>query len=165
MEENNSIQVHSLTDERMQEYYTVFKMYQRDGTLPFDQFGAAWRSLIGQAPPEHLLELLLQALPPAFRLNNPSAGGPAIDFPTFVQLLEEHRLPEDPELERKLIEAFEIFDEAGSGLILTKDFHRIMRALGEPTHSEEELLDLVQSASAHGPMVNYRIATKLFLSS
>ena len=79
--------------------------------------------------------------------NKLLSGESMIDFPTFLELMQD--VKRDGDSEAEIEEAFLVFDPHKSGVISASDMRHIMMNLGEKL-SEEEATDMVVFADSSG---------------
>lgn len=114
-----------MSAEQLEAFRENFRLIDgdRDGLLTPTEVGILFRGL-GQNPTDEELDKKLALLPP---------GG--VDFDTFVSFfIEQYRQPTSKDV---LVQAFQVFDLADSGLMNGEKFKELLQSMGEPLPSNE----------------------------
>lgn len=86
----------------------------------------------------------------------------SIKFPDFLNLMV--RKMRETDTEEELIEAFQVFDREGNGLITAQELRHVMTNLGEKL-SAEEADEMIREADVDGDgQINYEEFVKMMLS-
>mmetsp|Transcript_124185 Transcript_124185/g.359135 ORF Transcript_124185/g.359135 Transcript_124185/m.359135 type:complete len:169 (-) Transcript_124185:104-610(-) len=137
-----------LTEQQIQEYKTVFDMYDKDkeGTINTNRLGTVMRCLGLNPTEDELLQWIQEA-------DKDCSG--TLDFrEEFLPLMARKLIDIDEETE--LCAAFEPFDHEGCGLVSCTEFRHVLKMTGQKSTDGEidRMLHLV-GADDSG-MIDYR---------
>jgi len=129
-----------LTEEQRAEFVEAFALFDKDGdqTISADELGTVMVSL-GQKPTkEEVLQMIRDV---------DENGDGTIDFGEFTTLMQMQMTVS--ETSERLVAAFKVFDDDGSGKISREELRIKMQTLGEPL-SDAEFGEMWQQADADG---------------
>jgi calmodulin len=131
-----------LTPEQIQEFRETFTLFDKDGdgTITIRELRDVMLSL-GQNPTQHELDDIFQA--------SDFDGSGNLDFPEFLALMTRKKNDTYSEEMTSLLEAFEVFDKDGNGLITTVEMRLVMTNLGENL-TDAEVDTMVREADMDG---------------
>lgn len=117
-----------LSPEELSNLKEAFSIFDKDGdgTITAKELGTVMRSL-GQNPTDQELDDMVKEID--------VDGNGEIDFEEFVTLMT--RKMEDTETEDIIIEAFQMFDKEGDGVVSSEQLRNIMTNHGEKLTDEE----------------------------
>lgn len=144
-----------LTEDQISEIKEAYRLLDKDGKgrITTKELGDAMRSL-GQ----NLNETELQDMITEADLD----GNSTVEFPEFLKLMA--RKMRDTDFEKKLKEAFQVFDKDQSGSISPAEFRLVMTNLGE-TLTDEEVDEMVREADVDGDgQINYKEFVKVMMA-
>lgn len=146
---------HNLTEEQIAEFKEAFTLFDTDGdgNISSKELGTVMRSL-GQNPTEaELFDMINE-------VDSNQTG--SIKFQDFLNLMV--RKMRDTDTEEELIEAFQVFDREGNGLITAQELRHVMTNLGEKL-TAEEADEMIREADVDGDgQINYEEFVKMMMS-
>jgi calmodulin len=138
-----------VTAHKLQEMEATFKGYAQSGKLTSKTFNNVVRA-VGLNPTEAQLADIKK-----------KAKGGDCDFETFKKIIV-------PEFEKsndkihQIIDAFQVFDQGGNGLINVNEFKHVLSSMGE-TLSHEEMAEVMSEVEPVSGMIDYKeFATMIF---
>jgi calmodulin len=125
-----------LTDDQKEEYAECFKLFDKDdkGVIATDELGSVVRAL-GLSPSQAQVEEMKKKADPG--------GKGTVGVEAVFTVMDGHNVVNEGE--DALLEAFQIFDNAGNGTIPATELKAIFKNMGEP-FSEEEADAMVAAA-------------------
>lgn len=126
-------------EENYEEIKQIFTLFDRDGDgkVEMSELGTVLRAA-GRLPNESEISELKMNL-----------AAESFTFPDLVLILSKLPVTDPKTLRSALLDAFSVFDRAGSGEIGTEELKHIMTSLGEKL-SEEEAGEMVKLADPNG---------------
>ncbi|KAF8488533.1 EF-hand [Gautieria morchelliformis] len=126
---------------QIQQFKEAFSLIDQDGDgLISEQDLKGIFLSLGLAPPQQMLDDLLNDRPGVYRKGTPNASDDTssdrgVNFTMFLTMMGEHLFEFDTEAE--LIEAFECFDENDSGVVKCDEVRRWLGEVGERMDQSE----------------------------
>ncbi|MGF1924183.1 MAG: EF-hand domain-containing protein [Bacteroidia bacterium] len=144
-----------LNEEQIVELKEAFSLFDKDGDgiITTKELRSIMRSL-GQ----DLTETDLQDVINGVNVH----GNRTVNFPEFLSLIA--RKMKDTDTEEELIEAFEVFDRDGNGLISAAELRHVMTNLGKKL-TEEEVDEIIREADIDGDGgINYEEFVRMIMA-
>ena len=147
MTEHTKEQVIPLTREQVLQYREVYTKYGKEngGKMSPQDLGTAMRYL-GKNPSQAELRLMAE------RVGADRTG--RIEFHEFLSMMQSCK--DYLDCEQEIIEAFRVFDKAGTGLISTAELRETLTSIGE-TLTQEEVEELFNAGETdHNGLIKYQ---------
>jgi calmodulin len=144
-----------LTEAQIAEFKASFKLFDKndDGVICSNELGAVMTSL-GQNPTPAEVEVMIK------EADADHSG--TINFPEFLNLML--RKMKDNGTEKKIREAFKVFDIDKSGFISAAEIRQVMSNLGQKL-SDKEVNRMLKEADVDGDgQINYDEFVKMMFS-
>ncbi|EZG72286.1 calmodulin [Gregarina niphandrodes] len=145
----------SLTEDQIAEFREAFTLFDTDGdgNISTKELGTVMRS-VGQNPTEADLQEMVA------EVDENRTG--VIRFKDFLNLMV--RKMRETDTEEELIEAFQVFDREGNGLITAQELRHVLTQLGEKLSPEEADL-MISEADVDGDgQINYEEFVKMMMA-
>ncbi|XP_031554587.1 calmodulin-A-like [Actinia tenebrosa] len=123
-----------IPEEQLQELREAFIMFDQDGSgfICSKELNSIMRAL-GMNPTEDELQDMINEVD--------FDGNGVLDFPEFVQLMQDQKKPDEEEEE--LVNAFHVFDADGKGYIEASELRELLKNMDDKI-TEKELRDLLR---------------------
>lgn len=146
--------VDRLSESQIAEFKEAFSLFDKSGTgtIAPEQLGVVMRSL-GTNPTNAELREMISEI-----------GNRKIDFSLFLTMIAR-KIQDTANMEEELIDAFKVFDKAGTGFVSAADIKHVITVLGESLTKEEAdqmLKDAEIDASGN---INYRHFAKVLCAN
>ena len=128
-----------LTRQELDEYEDAFKVFDKDndGSITVNELGIVMRRLNMNPTDAELQDMVNEV---------DTDGNGDIDLPEFISLMARRMKQVDQE--EDLVEAFNIFNVSGDGLIRPQVLQDVMEVLGEKATKEE--VDMMMEIAVQG---------------
>eukprot|EP01087_Luapelamoeba_hula_P002228 TRINITY_DN11925_c0_g1_i1.p1 TRINITY_DN11925_c0_g1~~TRINITY_DN11925_c0_g1_i1.p1 ORF type:complete len:148 (-),score=38.44 TRINITY_DN11925_c0_g1_i1:169-612(-) len=146
--------VERLSEQQVAEFKEAFALFDKtnSGTIAHDQLGVVMRSL-GTNPTNAEVRDMLAEI-----------GNKKIDFQLFLQYMAR-KLQDMGNMHDELIDAFKVFDKAGTGFVSLSDIKHVIVVLGESL-SKEEADQMLKDAETDGSgRINYTQFAKILCAN